>query len=229
MNCRRLVCSRHCKKFENLQLVLPHSSSLSVSIVPSGFDQGYSSITGQPNWGNVAFLINDYFIPEIVVRRGQTYTFVVSGGRNHPFYITSSKTGGWLQKSIQQRSMETVYAGFNSTGQPIRGSRIHRLRGHVLGADASSCIAASEAEYTRSLLSSFLTRGLRSGGEPGVFSWTPDQDTPDVVYYQCAQHPNHGWRIVVQPGFIISHKSKGLKPNHHFILATHAFVIYRLA
>lgn len=25
-------------------------------------------------------------------------------------------------------------------------------------------------------------------GEPGVISWTPDEDTPDVVYYQVTIH-----------------------------------------
>ena len=228
-NCRKLVCSHDCKKFKGSQLILLHSTKLLVVIVPSGFDQGYSSITGQPNWGNVAFSINDHFMPEIVVRRGQTYTFVVSGGHDHPLYITSSKTGGWLQKSIQQRSMETIYAGFNSTGQPIQGSRIHRIN-HVLGIDASSCILVSEAQYTDLMLTS-LAASSHSGGEPGVFNWTPDQDTPDVVYYQCAQHPNHGWRIVVQPEsfeFVTPRKLKGLKPNNHFILATHMILLYTI-
>jgi hypothetical protein len=25
-------------------------------------------------------------------------------------------------------------------------------------------------------------------GEPGVITWTPDQNTPDTVYYQCFTH-----------------------------------------
>ena len=33
--------------------------------------------------------------------------------------------------------------------------------------------------------------------EVGQFSWTPDVDTPDTVYYQCAEHENHGMKIQV--------------------------------
>ena len=224
-NCRKLVCSHDCKKFKGSQLILLHSTKLSVNTVPSGFDQGYSSITGQPNWGNVAFLINDHFIPEIVVRRGQTYTFVVKGASYHPLYITSSKTGGWFKKSLQQRSMETVYAGLTSVDQSTIPRRRHRLLDIWLPkGDASSCIVESEEEYMSHLSSNVLF----SHGEPEVFSWTPDQDTPDIVYYQCAQHPNHGWRIVVQPEFVTPLKLKGLKPNNHFILATHMILLYTI-
>ena len=30
-------------------------------------------------------------------------------------------------------------------------------------------------------------------GQPGILQWTPDQDTPDTVYYQVG----HGWRVGV--------------------------------
>lgn len=31
--------------------------------------------------------------------------------------------------------------------------------------------------------------------KPFVLKWTPGQDTPDVVYYQCFTHQKLGWRI----------------------------------
>ncbi|XP_022237923.1 protein Skeletor, isoforms B/C-like [Limulus polyphemus] len=34
-------------------------------------------------------------------------------------------------------------------------------------------------------------------GEPGEFIWTPDKNTPDLVYYQCYTHKNLGWKIHV--------------------------------
>ena len=53
-------------------------------------------ISGQPGWG-IAWYINDTLVPELVVERGQTYTFLVHGGNvpvddanYHPFYITDS-------------------------------------------------------------------------------------------------------------------------------------------
>lgn len=33
--------------------------------------------------------------------------------------------------------------------------------------------------------------------KPFVFQWTPDDSTPDVVYYQCAVHQKLGWEIRV--------------------------------
>ena len=43
-------------------------------------------------------------VPELVVQRGSTYTFIVEGGDNanslmvyHPFYLTDSITGGKLR------------------------------------------------------------------------------------------------------------------------------------
>lgn len=34
-------------------------------------------------------------------------------------------------------------------------------------------------------------------GEPALLQWTPDNDTPDVVYYQCYTHRYLGWKIRV--------------------------------
>lgn len=34
-------------------------------------------------------------------------------------------------------------------------------------------------------------------GEPGIITWTPDENTPDTVYYQCFSHRYLGWRINV--------------------------------
>ena len=55
---------------------------------------------GNPAWG-IAYWIDGELIPELVVARNKTYTFIIEGGndpaadaRYHPFYITSSTSGG---------------------------------------------------------------------------------------------------------------------------------------
>ena len=55
--------------------------------------------TGRPGWG-IAWYVNGTIVPELVVVRNKTYTFLVSGGSNpsdasnyHPFYITYSENG----------------------------------------------------------------------------------------------------------------------------------------
>ena len=34
-------------------------------------------------------------------------------------------------------------------------------------------------------------------GQPGIIQWTPDRNTPDLVYYQCYTHRYLGWKINV--------------------------------
>ena len=69
---------------------------------------------GQAGWG-IAWYINNTLIPELVVERGRTYTFLVYGGANsadssnyHPFYITDSIHGGRLLNTPQERTVRIV-------------------------------------------------------------------------------------------------------------------------
>ena len=67
--------------------------------------------TGQAGWG-IAWYINNTIVPELVVERGRTYTFLVYGGdvpadssNYHPFYITGSVNGGRLLNTPQERTV----------------------------------------------------------------------------------------------------------------------------
>ncbi|KAH9363232.1 hypothetical protein HPB48_017799 [Haemaphysalis longicornis] len=50
-------------------------------------------------------------------------------------------------------------------------------------------------------------------GQPGTFTWTPDEKTPDLVYYQCFTHYYLGWKILVtdprQPDRALSEEPSG--------------------
>ena len=68
-------------------------------------------LPGQVGWG-ISWYIEDMLIPELTVRRGSTYTFVIEGGtdvsnpaRYHPFYITDSISGGRLQNDQATRNV----------------------------------------------------------------------------------------------------------------------------
>ena len=70
--------------------------------------------TGQAGWG-IAWYINGTLVPELVVERGRTYTFLVHGGDNpdddsnyHPFYITDSRNGGRLLNEPNERKVSIV-------------------------------------------------------------------------------------------------------------------------
>lgn len=103
-----------------------NETTITARIGPTGGKRGYTAITGRSSWG-LAWYLNDMLIPELLVERGQTYTFVVEGGdrpsqpaRYHPFYITDSAEGGFLQENEADQLNEKVYAGieYDTDGYP---------------------------------------------------------------------------------------------------------------
>ena len=66
---------------------------------------------GRAGWG-IAWFIDGTLIPELVVERGQTYTFIVFGGDDpnnlaqyHPLYITNSPNGGRSLNTAEQQAV----------------------------------------------------------------------------------------------------------------------------
>ena len=69
----------------------------------------FLTLSGRPGW-NISWYIDGNLVPELVVERNRTYTFIVYGGNDptddvnyHPFYITSSESGGRLYNTPDQR------------------------------------------------------------------------------------------------------------------------------
>ena len=70
--------------------------------------------SGNAGWG-ISYYLNGLLVPKVTVFRGTTYTFITEGGsdpseqsRYHPFYITDSERGGFLQKSQRERDVSIV-------------------------------------------------------------------------------------------------------------------------
>ncbi|XP_065916176.1 protein Skeletor, isoforms B/C-like [Dysidea avara] len=173
-----------------------------VRIGPSGGPRGYEFITGLSGWG-IAYYIDNTLIPVLRVRRGVTYTFIVEAGDDvndgpnyHPFYITNSIDGGILLDTPEQRARknEVVYAGFDvDTNTPLAAGRhCQHVETSSSGNVATSCSNSLE-DYLNTLTVS--CEGDES--EAAILTWTPDDNTPDLVYYQCANHFHLGWRIEV--------------------------------
>lgn len=140
--------------------------------------------------------------PELVVERGQQYTFILETGndpehssRKHPFYITDSSEGGFSHKPYEQQIKEKIYAGVEVTPEnnlvPIGEGRLCAWQ-----VNTSSPQNYEEKidflEYQKS-----LSLKCDETSEPGSFTWTVDQSTPDNLYYQCFTHRNLGWKIRV--------------------------------
>uniref|UniRef100_A0A1B0DPP9 At5g54830-like domain-containing protein n=1 Tax=Phlebotomus papatasi TaxID=29031 RepID=A0A1B0DPP9_PHLPP len=157
------------------------------------------AITGHVGWG-ISWYINGLLIPEINVVRGKTYTFVVEGGfdpeipaKYHPFYITDDPVGGFEYKTPEEKANVRIFAGVhrsrNGVITPIGVGRLCNWTPDIDGPGADEY--SSFGAYQRSLT-------LKCDeGEPGIITWTPDDNTPDTVYYQCFTHRYLGWKINV--------------------------------
>ncbi|XP_070167433.1 protein Skeletor, isoforms B/C isoform X1 [Polyergus mexicanus] len=165
---------------------------------PTGGKHGYPAITGHVGWG-ISWYINGLLIPVINVVRGRRYTFVVEGGldpdipaRYHPFYITDDPIGSYQHKTAEEKAKVKIFAG------------VHRQRGKIIPTGTGRLCNwvpdqnqppaddfASFGAYQRTLTLEC------DHGEPGFVEWTPDENTPDTVYYQCFSHRYLGWKINV--------------------------------
>jgi len=198
----RVLPQRTCKAFvhssDPLREALEARSSWEPSVIenahvfravigPAGGSKGYTAITGEQSWG-IAWWINGLLIPEIHVRRGENYTFIVEGGsdpgrqaRYHPLYITNNREGGGGQEpSLLNTPDHKVYAGIDFRSgrpDPLGAGRYCELKHKTI--DVAESVGSVD-EYKRTL---YLDC---DDGNIATFNWTPDEHTPDVVYYQVS-------------------------------------------
>ncbi|XP_067142966.1 protein Skeletor, isoforms B/C-like isoform X2 [Centruroides vittatus] len=178
------------------------TTTFTAQIGPAGGERGYKAITGHQPWG-ITWWINGILIPELVVVRGQNYTFIVEGGNDptksasyHPLYITNNNEGGGSQfLETLGSDKHKIYAGTTTDAKgniiPIGVGRYCEWKHKTIDMADQSPTFESYKE----------TLELKcEDGEAGKFMWTPDEDTPDIVYYQCFTHRNLGWKIFVTDG-----------------------------
>jgi len=148
--------------------------------------------------------INNWLLPELTVHRGQTYYFKVQGGDNkelgsvnyHPFYITSSRDGGYGKKSESERQNEVIWAGVE---EPFKYEPIPTAKGSLCYYKAKEgedkWREAQNFKAYRHSLEVVCERGSRDNY--GLLNWTVAQNTPDLVYYQSYTYEGLGWKIHV--------------------------------
>lgn len=192
----------------NIPLIV-NETLIDAHIGPSGGPRGYPAITGNQAWG-IAWYLNGLLIPEMVMQRGTTYTFRVNGGdepdnnsRFHPFYLTTSASGGYATLTPEMRAMETVLAGIDVTETDTSGG----VTAFESTAVAPICSYQATDETDENLEGSFqeyfgsLDVSCRDDqaivGNAAILEFTPDSSTPDRIYYHCVTHPGLGWKIRV--------------------------------
>ncbi|KAH7941166.1 hypothetical protein HPB49_010664 [Dermacentor silvarum] len=181
------------------------------TIGPTAGDHGYEKITGRVGWG-ISWWINGELIPVLHVKRGETYTFIVEGGndksvgaRYHPFYITSSQSGGGskVDRKVLGQKNHTLLAGVVLDAQ----GNVDVSKGIGRFCEYTETVASDEAKTMEDYKKSVKKRC--SSGHPGKFTWTPDSNTPDMVFYQCFTHFYIGWKIMVTGDAHSSEESTG--------------------
>ena len=186
-------------------------TELVANIGPSGGDRGYTGITGVASWG-IAWYVNDWLAPIIEMKRGTTYAFTVFGGDDssngaeyHPFYITSSPGGGYSQINATERAKETVYAGIENIVLGEDGSSVVNFTSPYVApiclyvstdATDQAALSGTYREFFETLNTSCKEKtAIVDNG--ATFTFTPNETTPDLLYYHCVTHRNLGWKIMV--------------------------------
>ena len=154
--------------------------------------------------------MNNLLIPVIEMRRGTKYTFRVNGGDNpdsnaefHPFYLTTNPTGGYATLSPEERAMETVFAGIKITEESDQGVVAFESTATAPICSYSVTDETRDVEEDGDFQDYFnsLDTSCRDDStiisEAAVFEFTPNEETPDEIYYQCVTHRNLGWKIMV--------------------------------
>uniref|UniRef100_A0A4Y0BHE4 DOMON domain-containing protein n=1 Tax=Anopheles funestus TaxID=62324 RepID=A0A4Y0BHE4_ANOFN len=208
--------------------------SFTATLGPAGGKRGYQGITGHVSNG-LAWYINGFLVPELWLRRGLTYSFLVRGGNNphspefyHPLVITDEPHGGFDRLSDARQSEIRVLAGVEFT----RRGRPKPIAAGPL------CLARHPEGQDRRLDDNFATfkkfnRTLKwncDSGEPAVLEITPNTSWPDVVYYNSFTHANMGWKIHIVDSYSQSARNHGTRYsfNHsiRLLLITGSLVVW---
>ncbi|GFS78254.1 hypothetical protein NPIL_520601 [Nephila pilipes] len=166
-------------------LLCPSDKTLRAQIGPTGGKGRLQAIRNVVGWG-LAWYINGVLVPEITLERGQTYTFVIEGGndpenpaRTHPFYITDDPEGGYEHKTVAEKKKVKIFAGASVDRRGnYTPTGVGRMCEWKLPQDLSSTEFETFEDFQQN-----LELGCERG-RPGRFTFKPDRNTPDLLYYQ---------------------------------------------
>eukprot|EP00934_Nitzschia_sp_Nitz4_P009271 Nitzschia sp. Nitz4//scaffold34_size148208//9904//13263//NITZ4_002957-RA/size148208-augustus-gene-0.67-mRNA-1//-1//CDS//3329548726//9261//frame0 len=191
---------------------LVQDTVIEAHIGPSGGPRGYTAINeGSVSWG-IAWYLNGYLIPEVVLKRNTTYTFHVNGGVDpnddanyHPLYISTSEFGGYFQLTPEERLGEEVFAGIVPTAWDPDSGGVTDFDIEGLGpickyettSGTTAEVQLAGFEEFAATLDMSCAEDADLMNQAGVLTFTPDENTPDTIYYNCATHFNLGFKIHV--------------------------------
>lgn len=177
-----------CKPCKNRRNKIPTKRRLVFTIGSSEGRCGYEKLTNSSGGWGIAWYVDGCLIPHLKLERGTEYTFCVLGGDDssipseyHPLYLTSSPVGGYFQNRNAGMTMnETIYAGIDDEDNALfTGPLVIHPENKV-----TRCCTKKKPKP-------------KCPRRAKIFTWTPTEETPDELYYQCATHFFLGWKISV--------------------------------
>ncbi|CAH0721351.1 unnamed protein product, partial [Brenthis ino] len=188
--------------WERAELFDPALRVFRMTLGPAGGARGLAA-RGAGAAPQLAWYVNGQLAPDLQLRRGLAYTFLVSGGADphsatlyHPLVLGAAPHGGLERlRDAEQRA---------AAARLLAGARLGR-RGRALPAAAGAlCLGAPPpaADPRRAPPDSFraYNRSLAWRCEPGAparLTVTPNSSWPDRVYYNSFTHADMGGRIFV--------------------------------
>ena len=119
-----------------------------------------------------------------------TKDFIVTSG---PYEVHPDPPGWGLAYIVNNVSLPVlnVVRGIEYTFTVMAGPT------HPLYFTSSSVGAGALTDYANEVVYGGNDTTFGTDEEPLVFTWTPNDTTPDTLYYQCAIHQKIGWQIHV--------------------------------
>uniref|UniRef100_A0A158R4J2 Protein Skeletor n=1 Tax=Syphacia muris TaxID=451379 RepID=A0A158R4J2_9BILA len=166
--------------------------SFTFQLGPPGGRRGYQSMA-QAHPSKYVWYVNGY-LADVYLKRGVNYTFNVEGGADkstvdfyNPLYISTDPFGGYSKLSDEERKQVTIIAGEDSNqtaGRLCLWSQTNDTR---------------DPDKYDKFTSYRQTLKLHCDKSPktATFTFTPDSETPDTLYYQSYSNYNMGWKIHV--------------------------------
>ena len=208
---------------------------LYIQLGPAAFHRGNRGL-GSDGEGR-AFYVNGILTPDIYLRRGVKYTFMVETGAGdkesdfHPVYITSDQSGGHQLKPDLQARAEAIFGGVNrdrdGTTVPTAIGRLclwwnnRPAATFATYSDFQKSLSLDCQDYASDEVSAeglmSAMRGRRIGDRqrprlrrrpPGILQFTPTKDMPDTLYYQSYVARHVGGVI-----HLVDHCSPSLPPS----------------
>uniref|UniRef100_A0A914US43 DM13 domain-containing protein n=1 Tax=Plectus sambesii TaxID=2011161 RepID=A0A914US43_9BILA len=137
---------------------------------------------------STVWYVQGQMTPEIWVQRGKIYRLKAQGGEQHPLYITSEETGGYINKPASEQAVIKNFAG--GKGKNVGSKCEFKPIGDRRASDSDSFETFDEFRH-------FLEEDCAQPRQPGQLTWTPDASTPNTVYYGSFTTFNMGGPIRV--------------------------------